>query len=123
MKKDRKSLGSRTKKKVAPKHQFMPTQTNPNWLNQWTSQKPWDKHAELLNSMTETSDAVIAFKRNLFAHLNAARYAAIDECIHICMRKGRSLYDCVEAMEQLQHDIKRQSCGTLGNGVFIGQKT
>lgn len=83
----------------------MPKGTNPRWLQGFSGD--WaDMHSELLNLMTESSDAAMAYKRNLFAHLNAARYAAIQACMRVTMRKTSSKLDAVEEMEKMLQDIE-----------------
>lgn len=95
----------KARKKVSPRHRFMPHGTNPRWLQGFSGD--WaDLHSELLNLMTESSDDAMAYKRNLFAHLNAARYAAIRACMRATMRKTSSKLDAVHEMERMLQDIE-----------------
>lgn len=106
----------KAKKKIGPKHRFMPRDTNPRWLKGFTGD--WtDVHDQLLQNMTELSDYAVEYKRNLYAHLNAARYVAIQQCVRISMRKTNSKMDAVHQMEALLHDILFEVCWFEDNSV------
>jgi hypothetical protein len=72
---------------------LFPKNTNPEWLRNWYESLgmfkdqdayTWiDIHEELTSSIMKSSDAAKAFQQNIFAHLNAARYTAIQQCLRI----------------------------------------
>ncbi len=58
---------------------FRPKNTNPNWIKGFAEgEDTWgDCHDCLCELACKTSDAAMAFRRNVYAHLNAARYRAL----------------------------------------------
>jgi len=95
---EKKKTARKARKKVASKYRFMPSQSylgtkgsNLRWLKDIVPDDvDWaDLHDDLLELMTSSSPAAMANKRNMYAHLNAARYAGIAECLRI-VKKNQS---------------------------------
>ena len=107
----KKGPARKAKKEVAPEHQFMPTGTNPNWLKGFVpdDESDWaDMHDDLLELMTRSSDAAMANKRNMYAHLNAARYAGIAECLRI-VKNRKSQRASSAKIQQLLNQVLYES--------------
>ena len=88
------------KKCTANTPQFFPKNTNPNWLKSW-SEFDKDEWVELHNQLTtlsvSDSDAALSFRRNIYAHINAARYAALAHCLKV-IKEDKKPIEKIESM-------------------------
>lgn len=83
---------------------FFPRATS-NWLSGWydwldpESGMDWkDVHAEMVRLAVTDSDAAMAFQRNIFGYLNAARALALQECLEIVRVDGQEAENKIDAL-------------------------